>query len=74
MTRKDMQREVAQGLRKIFNAPDLATAQIWLKEMIEKGKIKPVVDKIYFPEQAPEAHERVETEHRLGSVVISMWE
>ena len=43
-----------------------------LKEMIEAGKIKPVVDKIYQPEQAAEAHRRVETEQRLGIVVISM--
>jgi len=43
-----------------------------LKEMIEAGKIKSVVDKIYPPEQAAEAHRRVETEQRLGVVVISM--
>ena len=34
--RKAMQREVAQELRKIFHAPDLATAQTWLNEMVEK--------------------------------------
>jgi len=43
-----------------------------LKEMIEAGKIKPVVDKIYPIDQAAEAHRRVETEQRLGIVVISM--
>ena len=43
-----------------------------LKEMIEAGKIKSVVDKVYPPEQAAEAHRRVETEQRLGIVVISM--
>ncbi len=43
-----------------------------LKEMIEAGTIRPVVDKIYSMEQAAEAHRRVETELRLGSVVISM--
>ncbi|MFT6045620.1 MAG: NADPH:quinone reductase-like Zn-dependent oxidoreductase [Arenicella sp.] len=42
-----------------------------LKEMIEDNKIKPVVDKIYSFEQAREAHHRVETEQRLGVVVIS---
>jgi transposase-like protein len=40
VTRKDMQSEVAQDLRKIFNAPDLATAQTWLKEMVEKYRPK----------------------------------
>lgn len=34
--RKAMQREVAQELRNIFHAPDLATAQTWLNEMVEK--------------------------------------
>lgn len=43
-----------------------------LKEMIEEGKIKPIVDKIYPFEQAAEAHRRVETEQRLGPVVISV--
>jgi len=45
---------------------------IAIKDMIEAGKIKSIVDKIYSPEQAAEAHRRVETEQRLGIVVISM--
>ena len=45
---------------------------IALKAMIEEGKIKSIVDKIYTIEQAADAHRRVETEQRLGSVVISM--
>ena len=43
-----------------------------LKEMIEQGKIKSIVDKIYPLEQAAEAHLRVETEQRLGPIVISV--
>ncbi len=42
-----------------------------LKEMIERGEIRSTVDKIYPLEQAADAHRRVETEERLGSVVIS---
>ncbi len=43
-----------------------------LKRMIEENKIKSTVDKIYSLEQVAEAHRRVETEQRLGVVVISM--
>ena len=43
-----------------------------LKELIEAGKIESVVDKIYAPEQAAEAHCRVETEQRQGIVVIRL--
>lgn len=42
-----------------------------LKEMIEEGRIKSIVDKVYSFEQAAEAHRRVESEQRLGAVVIS---
>ncbi len=43
-----------------------------LKELIEDGKIHPVVDKVYPLESAAEAHRRVETEQRLGAVVLSI--
>jgi NADPH:quinone reductase-like Zn-dependent oxidoreductase len=43
-----------------------------LKEMIEEGKIGPTVDRVYAMEDAAEAHRRVETEQRLGSIVISL--
>ena len=42
-----------------------------LKEMTEEGTIRSIVDRIYPAEQAAEAHRRVETEQRLGIVVIS---
>jgi len=45
---------------------------ISLKEMIEEGTIKSAVDKIYPLEQAAAAHRRVETEQRLGIVVIAV--
>ncbi len=43
-----------------------------LKEMIEDGNIKSTVDRVYPMERVAEAHRRVETEQRLGSVVISL--
>ena len=43
-----------------------------LKDMIEEGKIKPVVDKIYPMEEVVEAHHRVQDEQRLGPVVLAI--
>ncbi len=42
-----------------------------LKRMIEAGEISATVDRIYSMDEAAEAHRRVETEQRLGTVVIS---
>ena len=43
-----------------------------LKRLIEAGEISATVDKIYPMAEAAQAHRRVETEQRLGTVVISM--
>ena len=43
-----------------------------LKHMIEEGKIRSIVDRVYSMQQAPEAHHRVETEERVGAVVIAI--
>lgn len=43
-----------------------------LKEMIEVGRIRPVIDRVYPMQEAAEAHRRVEAEQRQGCVVISM--
>ena len=53
-------------------AGEKAEELLALKEMIEAGKIKPIVDRVYSIDQAAEAHRRVETEQRLGIVVISL--
>ncbi|MDE8604806.1 NAD(P)-dependent alcohol dehydrogenase [Marinomonas sp. RSW2] len=41
-----------------------------LKKMIEEGTIKSIVDKTYSYEQAADAHRRVESEQRLGAVIV----
>ena len=43
-----------------------------LRQMIEDGKIGSIVDRVYPMEQAADAHNRVETEQRLGAVVIAI--
>lgn len=43
-----------------------------LAEMLQNGDISSTVDRVYPMESVADAHRRVETEQRLGSVVISL--
>ncbi|MBU8851871.1 NAD(P)-dependent alcohol dehydrogenase [Priestia megaterium] len=56
-----------QGIAKV-QTKDL----LLLKKLMEEGQIQSVIDRCYSLEQVPEAHEYVETGHKIGSVVITL--
>jgi NADPH:quinone reductase-like Zn-dependent oxidoreductase len=57
---------------KTGTADESAAAMNLIREWIEEGKVKPVIDKVYPLSQTAEAHRHYETGRAKGRVVISI--
>jgi NADPH:quinone reductase-like Zn-dependent oxidoreductase len=57
----------------VMQAADPTTDDlVFLRELIEAGKIETVIDREYSLEQIPDAHRYVDTGQKQGNVVITV--
>ncbi len=64
---------VPGGKKVIFGSPvECKEDLVFIKDLVEAGNIRPVIDRCYPLEQTAEAHRYVDTGRKKGSVVITV--
>lgn len=64
---------IISGKKVIANQPnDFKKYILEIKDLIEEGKIKSIIDRTYLLEQIPDAHRYVESGKKIGHVVIKI--
>jgi NADPH:quinone reductase-like Zn-dependent oxidoreductase len=63
------------GKKLLFPLPTITKKDVeFLKELVQKGEFKPVIDQVYPLEQIVEAYQYVETGQKTGNVVLKIVE
>jgi NADPH:quinone reductase-like Zn-dependent oxidoreductase len=61
------------GKRLLFPLPTISKADlIFIKELAEQGKFKPVIDRTYDLDQIVEAHTYAQSGQKTGKVVVRL--
>ena len=64
---------LSRGKKVLFPIPTISKKDvIFLKQLVEAGKYKPVIDRFYPLDQIVDAYKYVETGMKTGNVVITI--